>query len=876
MKTINSISLSLALLLCSITVTASIPVSDNDRFWPKRDNYLTIDQIGPSNMPKEIEPVDAPFPMSHFQCPKWGNRTFKVKMKPKGMSTQRIQRAIDKISKEGGGTVIIPPGTWHTGRIELKSGVNLHLEEGAVLSFSGKIADYLPAVFTRDEGVEVYSLGACIYSKDQHDIALTGKGIVRGPSTDCEIYKNNSGLEIDKQIGLSLKQRVFNGQKGTKVCLPKTFSPIKCKNIFVEGITFENGLYWNIVPQYCDHVIIRGITVKSHGHGRTDGIDIDSSHDVLIEYCSLDCQDDCYTMKSGRGVDGMRVNIPTENVVIRKCIALRGAGGIVCGSETAGGIRNVYMTDCVFEGTDQAFRFKTRRPRGGFLENIYVERIKANVLREALYCDMLGSRRWAGTLADRYPAQKLTKKTPWFRNISIHDVEITNCNTLINVGGLPEIPVKNLFFGNVKARCKRLGSIRDVTNFSMKDLRVTTGDSVLVIDNCDYASFFGCSNVLNDQPIVICKRGGENRYLNIQNYSLKPIHYNSIKPGTIWLDTEGKPIQAHGFQVTYINGKYYWYGEDKTATLFGTNWMFGGVRCYSSTDFYNWKDEGRIVLPSEDPASPLHHSQKLERPHILYCAKTRQYVCWLKAQSNAGYFVILQSEDFLGPYHYVRSIKPNGFAVGDFDMYTDETTGKAYVWFERPHNEMICSELSDDYLNVNGKYSEHFVGKTPPFAREAPAHFTLDGKKHYLFTSGTTGYMPNPTEVAVFDDFHGDYEVLGNPHINDKYNHSFCSQITSVIKIPGKNLYVAMADRWRPHATNTDLPRQEWLSFKKRYVNHKPEPRDFADPKPANRYYTLVNPNQDTYKSTYVFLPIKMVNGIPTIEWHNEWRIEDF
>ena len=672
-----------------------------------------------------------------------------------------------------------------------------------------------------------------------------------------------------------LADRIYDGKNGEGVFLPKTFAPINCKNVFVEGVTFERGLYWNIVPQYCEHILIRGITVNSFGHGRTDGIDIDSSNDVLIEYCSLDCQDDCYTMKSGRGKDGLKVNRPTSNVVIRKSIALRGAGGIVCGTEIAGGVRNVYMYDCVFEGTDQAFRFKTRRPRGGFVENIYVERVRANVKRQALYCDMLGSARWVGELAQRYPAREITPLTPWFANISIHDVEITGCSTLVDVSALPEKPVKNFFFGNVKAHCDRIGKICDATKFSMKDVRIESCDTVMRIDNCDYASFFGFSNVTTGSSVKIEKTGGECRYLNVQTYPLVPVNYQSIRPGEVWLDTEGKPIQAHGFQVTFREGKYYWYGEDKTHTLFGTNRMFGGVRCYSSTDFYNWKDEGRIIEPATDPHSPLHHCQKLERPHILYCAKTGRYVCWLKSQSNDGHFVILEAEHFMGPYHFVRNLKPNGFAVGDFDMYADPDTGKGYVWFERPHWEQICAELSDDYTNVNGRYSEHFVGKVPPFTREAAAHFVMDGK-HYIYTSGTTSYTPNPSEVAVFDDYHGEYTVLGNPHIGDEYAHSFCSQITSVIKIPGKDLYVAMADRWLPHTNKTDIPKKDWQSFLTRYKDHRPYPKDFATPKVADRFYTLVNPNQDVYKATYVFLPIVVKDGIPMIEWKDEWKLENY
>lgn len=836
---------------------------------------LTLGEVGPDRMPDTIEPVEAPFVMPSFERPAFPERTMTVRLKGKGLSTKSIQKAIDDTNRKGGGTVVVPAGVWHTGRITLKSNVNLHLSEGAELHFSGDIKDYLPAVFTRDEGIEVYSLGACIYADGQENIALTGRGKVVGPSTDCEIFRRNEGMSAEKIAGRPLESRVFDGKDGGGVFLPKTFSPINCKKVFVEGVTFEKGLYWNIVPQYCEHVIIRGITVRSHGHGRTDGIDIESTRNTLIEYCSLDCQDDCYTMKSGRGEDGVRVNRPTENVVIRKSIALRGAGGIVCGTEIAGGVRNVYMRDCVFKGTDKAFYFKTRRPRGGFVENVYVERVSADVRKQALYCEMLGSARWVGELAKRYPARDITPLTPRFANISIHDVEITGCNRLVDVAGLPERPLKNVFFGNVRARCNTIGGVRDAVKFSMKDVVIDTPDTVFTIDNSDYASFFGVTNANTGRPVEIRKTAGDCRYLNVQTYPLAPVTYNSISPGEVWLDTDGKPIQAHGFQVTYRDGKYYWYGEDKTHTLFGTNRMFCGVRCYSSADFYNWKDEGLIVEPSEDPSSPLHHCQKLERPHILHCPKTGKYVCWLKSQSNDGHFVVLESERFLGPYRFVRNLKPCGFAVGDFDMYSDSVTGKGYVWFERPHWEQICAELSDDYTDVNGRYSEHFVGQTPPLTREAAAHFVMDGR-HYLYTSGTTSYTPNPSEVAVFDDYHGEYTVLGDPHIGDEYAHSFCSQITSVIKIPGKNLFVAMADRWQPHTFKTDIPRKEWQSFLKRYRTHKPFPQDFTTPKVADRFYTLVSPSQDVYKATYVFLPVVVKDGVPMIEWKDEWRLEDY
>lgn len=153
-------------------------------------------------------------------------------------------------------------------------------------------------------------MGAFIYAHDAENIAVTGKGKIVGPSTDCEIYQVNreKALNIEnvcRNGDMPLAERVFDGkQNGGAVFLPKTIAPINCKNVLIEGVTMEQGLYWNVVPQYCDGVIIRGVTVSSFGHGRTDGIDIESSRNVLVEYCSLDCQDDCYTMKSGRGKDG--------------------------------------------------------------------------------------------------------------------------------------------------------------------------------------------------------------------------------------------------------------------------------------------------------------------------------------------------------------------------------------------------------------------------------------------------------------------------------------------------------------------------------------------------------------------------------------------
>ena len=359
--------------------------------------------------------------------------------------------------------------------------------------------------------------------------------------------------------------------------------------------------------------------------------------------------------------------------------------------------------------------------------------------------------------------------------------------------------------------------------------------------------------------------------------------YNSVRPGQVWLDTAGEPISCHGHAVVYNpdTQTYYWYGENKARTVKGSNVWSYGFSCYSSKDFYNWKNEGLFIFPeTTDTRHPLHYSQWLDRPHIMYNASTKRCVCWIKNMGeNDGNFVILQSRNFMGPYEIVNpGYRPLGFTVGDFETWVDEDTGKAYIWFEYGHWEMICAELSDDYLSVTEKYSEHFVGLKPPYTRESPAHFIRDGK-HYMLTSGTTHYYPNESNAVRFSDPHGEYEDLGNPHPSDTSFTSFHSQICDVIKIPGKkDLYVAVADRWVPQAVGNDSAQRFQQTLKKAFSSQEgPWPRNFGPVEIVDRSKTRRTSFENTKTSTYVWLPIVWEKGdIPRIYWTDEWRLEDY
>lgn len=346
------------------------------------------------------------------------------------------------------------------------------------------------------------------------------------------------------------------------------------------------------------------------------------------------------------------------------------------------------------------------------------------------------------------------------------------------------------------------------------------------------------------------------------------MRYNSFYPGQIWLDTEGKRIHAHGGSVIYIDGVYYWYGENKEKSLPNSGIWHWGVRCYKSKDLYNWEDCGLIIPPEPDnPLSSLHPSSSMDRPHIIYNKKTKKYVCWLKIMMdmNIQAETVLTADNILGPYTKVKEgIRPLGMSAGDFDLTVAED-GKAYYYFERVHSELICADLTDDYTDVTGYYSTHFPRRFPPYVREAPAHFIRNGK-HYLITSGTTGYLPNESEVAISDTWHGEFTVLGNPHIGDKTKTSYHSQISSVFKVQGKKeLYIAVADRWLPNEMH------------RKYDDYAKVFQSMFDPELAPPDWSKLDwPKEDTSIADYVWLPLRFEGDMPYIDWKDKWNIEDY
>ncbi len=352
------------------------------------------------------------------------------------------------------------------------------------------------------------------------------------------------------------------------------------------------------------------------------------------------------------------------------------------------------------------------------------------------------------------------------------------------------------------------------------------------------------------------------------------MQYHSIRPGKMWLDTEGKPIQAHGFTVFYDaeEKKYKWFGENKEKTRYGGNVWHWGVRLYTSDDLYNWDDQGLIIPPEPgDLNSPLHPTYCMDRPHILYCRKTGKYVAWLKIMGGlvSQFMTILTADRLEGPYTMVRKVyHPLDMDSGDFTLQEDPETGKAYILFERPHFQLICATLTEDYTACTGEYSVHYDGLKPPYTREAPVFFMQDGKK-YLLTSGTTGYFPNQSRVCVFDDFHGEYTDLGDPFVGDRDHTSFSSQITCVLRLPDSGRLIACADRWKPWPWTGCVAGHVHRRFEKMFADYQPDtrPRTEGLSGKEKRYF------ETTRLARYVWLPIEWEGDKPLIRWTDEWRV---
>ena len=436
------------------------------------------------------------------------------------LNTKSINSAIAACSQKGGGVVVIPRGLWLTGPIELKSNVNLHLKADAVLSFTRDFSQY-KLIQTNWEGLGAIRNQSPISGTNLVNIAITGNGIVDGNGDAWRMVKKEKLTEsqwkslVASGGVLSEDQKVWypteSSLKGSKVKgagvisdgkTANDFAEIKdflrpnllvlasCKNILLEGVTFQNSPAWNIHPLMSENITIRNIYAKNPWYGQNgDGLDLESCSNVLVENSVFDVGDDGICIKSGRDAQGRKRAMPTQNVVIRNCVVYHAHGGFVIGSEMSGGAKNIYVYDCTFIGTDIGLRFKTTRGRGGVVENIFIKNINMkDIVGEALLFDMYYAAvdpiPAAGEKRDAPKVQMLpvTEETPSFRNFYISNVVADGAAKAIFIRGLPEMNIHNIYLSNMTLQSNKGIEIEEAKDVHLKNINVLSKETKPVVN----------------------------------------------------------------------------------------------------------------------------------------------------------------------------------------------------------------------------------------------------------------------------------------------------------------------------------------------------------------------------------------------------------
>lgn len=416
----------------------------------------------------------------------WDAGKFGLRNDTSTFSTRAIQAAIDACHQQGGGRVTIAPGYYKIGALFIKSGVNLHLSKGTTLLASEDIQDY-PEFPSRIAGIEMTWPSAVINIMDAENAALTGEGFI-----DCRgkvFWDKYWGMrkEYEKK---NLRWIVDYDCKRVRGILVSN-----SKHITLKDFTLVRTGFWACQILYSDHCSVNGLIINNNvgGHGpSTDGIDIDSSTNILVENCDVDCNDDNICIKAGRDADGLRVNRPTENVVVRNCIARKGAGLLTCGSETSGSIRNVLAYDLKACGTGAALRMKSSMNRGGTVENIYVTRVEADSVAHVLAVDLNWHPKYSySTLPEEYqgkvipahwttmltPVEPKEKGYPYFRNVYFSHIKAGGAKRFISASGWNDkLRIENFYLSDIDAEVESAGEIAYGNNFQFRDIYLNVKD----------------------------------------------------------------------------------------------------------------------------------------------------------------------------------------------------------------------------------------------------------------------------------------------------------------------------------------------------------------------------------------------------------------
>lgn len=449
-----------------------------------------------------IEDITAPFEMPELKRPEFSGKIFKLVnygAVEGGLTLNKtaFSEAINACSEAGGGTVLVPAGKWLTVPIELKSDVNLHLQKGAEVIFTYDKTYFFPDSISRVKGDLTKPLSP-IYARNAENIAITGHGVLDGqgvgwwPFQDkwWENHKKDYNLDFYEEVwrGVNRDIEYSNnildymddqsnyGDDRPVAIRPSMLKPINCKNILFEDFTIKNSPMWTVNPVMCENIIIRRLTITAntgfdnHHTPNTDGINPESSKNVLIEYCDIITGDDSYAIKSGIDEAGRKRGIPSENIVIRNCRNRR----ISIGSEMSGGVRNVFVKDCKVVGeVNRAIHIKTVRGRGGIVENLWFENIQFDSVKEnAIFVNMLYGER---------EEEPVSERTPVFRNFYFKNISGGNAERSIAIQGIPEMPAQSVHFDKIDINSLKGVLIENAKDVSIKNCNIPVKDTPTVL-----------------------------------------------------------------------------------------------------------------------------------------------------------------------------------------------------------------------------------------------------------------------------------------------------------------------------------------------------------------------------------------------------------
>jgi polygalacturonase len=412
----------------------------------------------------------------------------------KTLNTKVIQAAIDACAAKGGGIVTFDPGDYLTGSVFVKEGVNLRIDAGVTILGSQDISDY-PEIDTRVAGIEMKWPAALINIIGQNNAAITGEGTIHAQGKPFWDKYRAMRKEYDPK---GLRWIVDYDCKR-----PRTLLVAESSNITLKGITLKQAGFWTVHILYSKNVTIDGLVIRNNVDGdgpSTDGIDIDSSTFILVENCDIDCNDDNFCLKAGRDADGLRVNWPTEYVVIRNCISRAGGGLITCGSETSGCIRHVLAYNLKAKGTGVGIRFKSAKTRGGIVEDINIQDIEMDGVGTAIEVSMDWNPSYSySSLPQGYSYESIPqhwktmlqkveppeKGIPDVKDVNLLHIKATGAKRAISAVGTKESIVKNFNLKDVNIEVGTAGRISYGKGWKFENVSIKTKDSSqLNIENC--------------------------------------------------------------------------------------------------------------------------------------------------------------------------------------------------------------------------------------------------------------------------------------------------------------------------------------------------------------------------------------------------------